>query len=126
MTLTKDEKFALLQDLKVIDNNRRIVERLKDRIEDLDSWKGIRKEWHDRTIEELQKILGEEKLPSTSGEIYEDISKQPKGEDNVKLTKMVCYHQHTRQIKDGIFCEDCQTLVQTYVLGKKRFGERDD
>jgi len=39
-----------------------IVERLKDRIEDLDSWKGIRKEWHDRTIEELQKILGEEKL----------------------------------------------------------------
>ncbi len=39
--------------------NKEIVKRLKKRIEYLDTWKGIRKEWHNRTIEELQKIIGE-------------------------------------------------------------------
>ena len=45
------------------------------------------------------------------------------GEDGVKLTRIQCYHNHTKKVKDGIFCEDCQTQIQTYVLGEKRFGE---
>ncbi len=35
MTLTNDEKFALLQDMKVIDNNRKIVEQIEKRIKEL-------------------------------------------------------------------------------------------
>ena len=41
--------------------DRQIVKRLQERIDYLKSWAGIRKEWHDRTIEELQKILEEKK-----------------------------------------------------------------
>jgi len=36
MTLTIEEKFALLQDMKVIDNNRKIVERLKKLYKEMD------------------------------------------------------------------------------------------
>jgi uncharacterized protein YlxW (UPF0749 family) len=68
MTLTIDEKFALLEDMKVIDNNRKIVERLKKRIEELDE----QIEWeftHENNVDadgedmlkELQEILGEKK-----------------------------------------------------------------
>ncbi len=43
------------------------------------------------------------------------------GEDKVTLTKTVCYHNHTKGIDGGILCEDCNTIIQTYVLGEKRF-----
>lgn len=52
MTITIDEKFALLQDMKVIDNNRKIVERLKKQIEELAEGCYLKTE--------LKKIIGEE------------------------------------------------------------------
>jgi len=85
---------------------REVVNRLKEWFEP----------WRDKNEDDYQ---------GSSVDLRVDIQ-EILGEDNVKLTKMVCYHQHTRQVKDGIFCEDCQTQVQTYVLGKKRFGGRDD
>lgn len=64
MTLTNDEKLsiAMLKDLKVIDNNRKIVERLKKRIEALeeisqyDFAKGRVDSALDMQIDDLQKI----------------------------------------------------------------------
>lgn len=67
MTLTIDEKFALLQDMKVIDNNRKIVERLKKRIKDGNELcqelfdKGVAHPSMESEIEALEEILGEEK-----------------------------------------------------------------
>lgn len=59
MTLTIDEKFALLQDMKVIDNNRQIVERLKKEIE---AFKYIDSDYRHFEVEELlEKILGDKK-----------------------------------------------------------------
>lgn len=37
-----------------------VHERLKKRLEYLENWKGIKKEWHDRTVEELHRILNGE------------------------------------------------------------------
>ena len=66
MTLTDPNYMeALLQDLKVIDNNRRIVERLKKRIEVLKDYdfngQGGLGRLHLFALEEFQKILGEQK-----------------------------------------------------------------
>jgi len=69
MTLTIDEKFALLQDMKVIDNNRQIVERLKKYLKNIDA-DILDKEkvllcdeysCKDNVRKAVQKILGEEK-----------------------------------------------------------------
>jgi len=66
MTLTNDEKFALLQDMKVIDNNRKIVELVKKRkefyVDDLHKCneQGLHgKSLHyESIIEELNLLLG--------------------------------------------------------------------
>jgi len=68
MKLTDEPPMDIVYSVEVGMTNRRydylfectkVVERLKKRIEYLDAWEGIRKEWHNRTLQELQKILGD-------------------------------------------------------------------
>ena len=73
-------KLMMTPTAKDIEKALQIVERLKRQIEYSKSLKDDEFQIRNHIIVLLQKILGEKKLPSTSAEIYEDISKQPKGE----------------------------------------------